>query len=297
MEIITEIKDVSDHLNNINHIEKEIKLLLGGKYRVCDCFIRHIIITDNLEKTISKYGYNTLNRFARGTTVRTHKSMYDIVINYYNNCFRSFDNGWVLNADIKNTLCHEFQHVKDHKEYDDYIDSYVKENQVSDNSERIARNFFYEFNAAYHAQMYFQVMWENNYYWIDTNTKKYHDKIREIKDVINKFDIKDISKAKRKADRLAQLMINFTNDLIYDFAISFGTNAGDNMINYGRKEITIEIGGIDKDIDAVLNNYIAKINYVINDNKDIIQYSFKHCMDIFECINEIFKHKIAALRQ
>lgn len=299
MRIIEELsfnEHIEEHRKIILKIRQEIHILLDSKFLSCSESIRNIIITDNLEKTEFAHGYKNLKKDAQATLVKVRRGLYDVVVNYYNNIICESDNTLFLKMEIKNALCHEFQHIRDHKKYDKFIKEYVYENNISENVKIIGERIFFEFNASYQAQRYFQLIWEYNKYAIDTNTKKFNCRIDEIKGMINDLDIENLDVAKEKVEKLNIACLEFVKDLMYDFSLSFGTNAADNKMNRNEKSIDIKVSGIDKEIDTILNSFILGFNNIIDDNKGLIKYSLNHCMDMFECINSIFKKKISTLR-
>lgn len=276
------------HQKNVEFIKGEFLELLNGKYKNCSYKVRNIVITDNLKAIIQKYNYDDLNENANAIICRIGE-LNDIVVNY-NNCI--LENN-ILRYEIKCYFCHELQHVRDRIKYDNFIVKYCNEHDVSHNQKVIGKMIFKEFNAQFQAQSYSPIFWDFNKYSLETNVQKYRVLFVDIEEKIKK--INNLQMARENLEEIAMDVLNFTRNLMYDMSISFGSNAADNKREQGEKFINIVIEGIDDGVDEILNSFIKGYNEKISNNKELIIYSLKNSLVVYNFINDIFKKQLEKL--
>ncbi len=295
MKIINDVltKDrCSDHDKNMEQITSEINKLLFSKFNNCTPLIQKIIISDNIDRLNNTLKYN-INPEARGTVHRLTNG-FAIIFNYNKLIFIE-EGRYCLDIIVNNIIYHELCHVRDFIKYDELIDKLALELKLKEFDKYLGKQIFLEFNAQYRAQLYEPIIWECNAYSLDTNIDKYHNMYEGIIKCINELNINDLYEFEKRVKLLSEDISYFSSKIMYDFSLSFGSNAADNKKNTGKKFIDIKIKGINSDIDKLLNSFIEGFNEVINDNKSILNYSFNKGTSIFYWMLEIYNNKSEVL--
>ena len=280
MEFINELhmgENMDKHEKNYNVICNTVDKIVFLHF----AFVRHlldkIIITNSIEYINQKYGYD-LSKNARATTYSMGGS-YNIIINYSN----------VLVPDsIHNSIYHELQHIADHYKYDRYFQVMAKEVKSTEEKYFVhwTKKIFFEFNAAYQAQVFCQITWNYNKYCMDSNTSELKETYCSI--------MKDCEKAQMQEDVVAifaQIPI-FIADLFYKMAVAFGTNAADQFIDEGIKQVNVFVDGISRDIDTKINQMILELNKGMTDDYCMINIIREQVEIVFNAIRMIACNKL-----
>ena len=266
---------------NLQKIAAEVKHIGDDIFGDCVDTLQEVIVTDKIVLVGKELGTD-LNETATATLVTEDSNKYSIVVNYN----RIILNNGELSLYTKNALFHEFQHLKD-KCYDSYIDR-IKANTIQEkNAKVIGSTFFKEFNAFYRAQLYEPVIWESNYYSLDTFVEWCKENIYSIKEEICKYT--EFELIKNNMEHIAERVLNFNNSAMYKIALACGTNCGDNKAKGTGKIITVRVRGIDAGFDECINTYINGLNHNLESNEKIIHYAIDNCMCIYNIINQFFK--------
>lgn len=291
MKIIEEVSieyNEGQHRRNIDDIINVINILLNSNYKECASWIRNTVITNDISSTKKRYNYTELKEKFYACMYKVDE-VYDVIVNYGALSFKEDDS---LPADIMNYLCHEFQHIADHNIYDKLVEEYRIKKGIKDNNVFERLSFFYEFNASYKAQLFCPLKWEHIGYSLDTIDMQYSYKLMKIKSMISELPKYDYDAAKQSIININSNAYDFSRKLMYDLAIICGSNVADNQRESNKKYISIQISGIENELDDLLNKFIEEVNSVIDDDKKIIEYIFENGYLPFNYISNLIIEKI-----
>lgn len=272
--------NVEMHQKNMCIVKHFIKVLTETVFDNRLDLLRDIIITNNLEKTIKEHGYVTINPTAQALT-HLVDGKYDVIVNYNN---LNFDNEAHI-KDVESYLYHEFQHVSDHQIYNEIADKYMLQYEPKCD---FGKTLFFEFRAAYYAQLYTKREQTGQEY-IRINELGWKRSLNSIVDRIGGLQTENTELAMKQIQELNKVIFEFNKDVMYHLILACGENLADNITKKGTKRIDVQVVGLNNQLDQLINEYISVLNEVLESDNQTIEFFIKNGLIVFEHLCSLVK--------